>query len=189
MCCTRCDPTWWKEQRKRGRQLFGASFQHLMVSTTNMMMNIFLFFLPDHICFCILGDKCGICWLETGFLENKTFGTTSTCYHMEMTMDQEMTMAIGHWPMTITKSPNTPTMWCQSSFTPLGCFLLSLKEALLLFCNRVCLLTAGDCLPTILSALPNQLENIERQNEPEERESKCISVKHWETKREQLFRN
>ena len=71
-----------------------------------------------------------------------------------------------------------------------NCFRLE-KTPLLLFCNRVCLLTAGDCLPTILSALPNQLENIERQNEPEERESKSISVKFSRTKwkREQLFRN
>ena len=71
-----------------------------------------------------------------------------------------------------------------------NCFRLE-ETPLLLFCNRVCLLTAGDCLPTILSALPNQLENIERQNEPEERESKSISVKFSWTKwkREQLFRN
>ena len=71
-----------------------------------------------------------------------------------------------------------------------NCFRLE-ETPLLLFCNRVCLLTAGDCLPTILSALPNQLENIERQNEPEERESKSISVKFSRTKwkREQLFRN
>ena len=62
-----------------------------------------------------------------------------------------------------------------------NCFRLE-ETPLLLFCNRVCLLTAGDCLPTILSALPNQLENIERQNEPEERESKSISVKFSRTK-------
>ena len=94
-----------------------------------------------------------------------------------MTMDQEMTMAIGHWPMTITKSPNTPTMWCQSSFTPLGCFLLSLKEALLLFCNRVCLLTAGDCLPAVLSALTTQVENIAGRDEKAKLESESIIVK------------
>ena len=68
-------------------------------------------------------------------------------------------------------------MWCQSSFTPLGCFLLSLKEALLLFCNRVCLLTAGDCLPAVLSALTTQVENIARRDEKAKLESESVIVK------------
>ena len=175
MCCIRCGPTWLKEQKNRGRQLFGGKFQHSVAITTNMICEKCDWFVYLTIsAFAYWGTNVASVGFRRVFWKIKVLPicvTTWTCWKEYIVRnendnenDNYSKNANGHGPMTINKTPNTPGLWCQGSFTFLGCFFLSLKETFLLFCNRVCLLTAGDCLPPVLSALTGQVENIERQD-------------------------
>ena len=93
---------------------------------------------------------------------------------MAVTMTIEMKMTRTHYQDPCPKHSQIVILH------PWGVFL-SVEKSLLLFCNRVCLLTAGDCLSPMLSALTNQLENIPRQDERVKLESESesnISGKH-----------
>ena len=78
---------------------------------------------------------------------------------MTMTIEMKMTRERYQDPCP----PKIPNCYVRAILHIWDVFFFTLEETLLLFCNRVCLLTAGDCLSPMLSALTNHLENIARR--------------------------